>query len=130
MKISRNPETIHPPLASYSHQIELQGSQRLLVVSGQIGMDRNGTLPIDPIEQFALALANIEHNLTAANMQITDLVKLTIYLAADMDPDQRRAMLSAWLAGHKPTMTLIYVVALATPEIKVELEALASAVEG
>lgn len=127
MKITRNPATIHPPLASYSHQIELLGPQRMLVMSGQIGMGRDGLLPVDPMEQFKLALVNIENNLTAADMQVTDLVKLTIYLAADIDSEIRRVFLSSWLDGHEPAMTLLNVVALATPDIKVELDAFASA---
>lgn len=60
-------------------------------------------------------------------MGIVDLVKLTIYLAADMDSEKRRELLSSWLNGHRPTMTLLYVAALASPDIKVEIEALASA---
>jgi len=126
MKTFRSPRTIHQPLASYSHQIEIRGSQRWLLLSGQIGMDKNGELPSDPTEQFKLALTNISHNLRAANMQIGDLVKLTMYLVGDIDSELRREVLSSWLNGHKPTMTLLYVAALASPEIKLELEAFAS----
>lgn len=128
MKINRNPTAIHPPLAAYSHQIELQGKQRWLVMSGQIGMEKDGALPTDPIEQFKAALTNIDHNLRAADMQIADLVKLTIYLITEVDPEGRRALLSSWLDGNKPTMTLLYVAALASPDIKVEIEALACVV--
>ncbi|MEA3439747.1 MAG: RidA family protein [Chloroflexota bacterium] len=127
MKTFRNPTTIHQPLASYTHQIEIQGAQRWLVLSGQIGMDKYGELPSDPIEQFKLALTNIYHNLEAANMEIGDLVKLSIYLVGDIDSELRREVLSNWLYGHKPSMTLLYVAALASSEIKVELEALACA---
>lgn len=125
MKINRNPTAVHPPLATYSHQIELGGNQRWLVMSGQIGMEKDGTLPSDPIKQFRVALANIDRNLRAADMGISDLVKLTIYLADEMDAERRRALLGSWLAGHKPTMTLLYVASLASPDFKVEIEALA-----
>ena len=37
MKTPRNPDTIHPPLAAYSHQIEISGRERLLVIAGQVG---------------------------------------------------------------------------------------------
>jgi len=36
MKSSRNPATVHPPLASCAHQIEVTGPQRWLVLSGQV----------------------------------------------------------------------------------------------
>jgi len=38
MKIARNPQNIHPPVAPYVHQIEVTGPQRWLTLSGQIGM--------------------------------------------------------------------------------------------
>ena len=127
MKIFRNPETIHRTLAAYTHQVELQGPFRWLVVSGQFGMDKDGKLPEDPIEQFKIALNNINLNLKAADMDIDDLVKLTIYLVGDFDTEQRREALSSWLDGNVPAMTLLYVAALASPAIKVEIEALACA---
>jgi len=127
MKIFRNPETIHRTLAAYTHQVELQDPFRWLVVSGQVGMDKDGKLPEDPIEQFKIALNNINLNLKAADMAIGDLVKLTMYLVGDIDTEQRREALSVWLDGHVPAMTLLYVAALASPAIKVEIEALACA---
>ena len=105
----------------------MRGPQRWLVLSGQIGMDQNGRLPGNPIEQFGLALANIERNLEAAGMRKADLLKLTIYLVGDMDSDLRLQVLSEWLGDHRPGMTLVYVAGLAGPEIRVELAGLASA---
>jgi enamine deaminase RidA (YjgF/YER057c/UK114 family) len=127
MKAYRNPGTVHPPLAGYTHQIEISGPQRWLVISGQIGMQADGALPDDPLEQFEIALDNISRNLQAAGMEIPDLVKLTIYLVGPVDTVRRREALSRWLQGHQPCMTLIYVAGLATPNIKVEIEAWACA---
>ncbi len=127
MKKSRNPETIHPPLAAYAHQIEITAPQRWLLLSGQVGMQPDGTLPDEPVRQFEIALNNISANLKAANMQIRDLVKLTLYLVDPIEARIRGELLSAWLQGHQPCMTLIYVAALATPRIKVELDAMACA---
>ena len=127
MKKSRNPETIHQPLASYAHQIEVSGTKRWLILSGQVGMQQDGTLPEDPIKQFEIALNNVHGNLQAANMQIRDIVKLTIYLVDSIDVEKRRELLSTWLKGHEPCMTLIYVAALASPKLKVELDAMACA---
>jgi enamine deaminase RidA (YjgF/YER057c/UK114 family) len=58
-------------------------------------------------------------------MEISDVVKLTMYLVGEMDPGRRRRVLASWLDGNEPCMTLIYVSALATPDIRVEIEALA-----
>jgi enamine deaminase RidA (YjgF/YER057c/UK114 family) len=123
MKQFQNPETVHPPLGAYSHQIEITQAKRWLVLSGQIGMRADGSLPEDPIEQFRVALDNIHKNLQAASMGIRDLVKLTIYLAGEMDTAKRRETSAKWLGDHRPCSTLIYVAGLATPNIKVEIDA-------
>jgi 2-iminobutanoate/2-iminopropanoate deaminase len=90
MKISRNPESVHPPLAGYSHQIELSGSERLLAMSGQVGMSVTGEVPEYAADQFELALSNVVRNLEAAGMGPADLVKLTFYLT-EMIAAERRA---------------------------------------
>lgn len=125
MKLFRNPETLHKPLGRYSHQVEVSG-ERMLIISGQVGMRLDGSIPEDPIEQLDLAFENIFRNLRAANMQVTDLVKLTTYLVGEWDTDKRRALVASKLAGHQPAMTLMYAAALANPAIKVEIDAWAS----
>lgn len=126
MKVARNPPKLHTPLAAYSHQIELSGSERLLALSGQIGMSAAGSVPDDAAEQFALALANVVGNLEAAGMTPGDLVKLTFYLTEPIAPERRAGILADVLQGHAPTMTLLFVSALAGPALKVEIDAWAS----
>jgi 2-iminobutanoate/2-iminopropanoate deaminase len=123
MKNFRNPETVHPPLAGYTHQVEITEAKRWLVLSGQVGMLVDGSLPVDPLEQFRVTLDNIYKNLQSAGMEVRDIVKLTIYLVGEMDTMQRRKALGEWLGGHAPCSTLLYVAALATPDIKVEIDA-------
>jgi 2-iminobutanoate/2-iminopropanoate deaminase len=127
LKEERNPASVHAPLAAYAHQIELSADERLLVMSGQVGMTVEGEIPDEPGDQLDLALANVLRNLEAAGMHTADLVKLTFYFAEAVDADRRRAILDARLRGHTPCMTLIYVAGLASPELKVELDAWASA---
>ena len=126
MKEFRNPEDVHQPVGLYMHQAELTGNERMLILSGQVGMKRDGTVPEDPIEQLDLVFENILHNLQAADMEIKDLVKLNYYLVGEWDTAKRRELVTAKLNGHKPCSTLVYVAALAGPEYKVEVEAWAS----
>jgi enamine deaminase RidA (YjgF/YER057c/UK114 family) len=126
MKEYKNPPNVHQPVAAYTHQIEIQGPERLLVLSGQIGRKEDGTVPDDPAEQLKVALENLHRNLQAANMDVNDVVKLTFYLVGDMDAERRRELIASWFKDHKPCMTLIFVVALASPIYKVELDAWAS----
>ncbi|MCR6524176.1 RidA family protein [Lysinibacillus capsici] len=123
MKIARNPQNIHPPVAPYVHQIEVTGPQRWLTLSGQIGMIADGSIPEDAIAQLKIALENIKRNLDSADMEVQDITKLVFYLVGDMDAIQRKEIISDFLGEHLPCTTLMYVVALATPALKVEIDA-------
>lgn len=129
MKKFRNPQDIHKPVGLYSHQIEITGNERLLVISGQVGMREDGTVPEDPLEQIDLAFENILRNLRAAGMDVNDLVKVNYYLVGDIDTAKRREVILSKLQGHQPCSTLVYVAALASPVYKVEIEAWASRAE-
>ena len=126
MKEFRNPQDVHQPLGSYSHQLEIIGSERLLVLSGQVGMREDGTISEDPLEQMDVAFENIFRNLRAANMDVKDILKLTYYLVGEVDTAKRRELVVSKLQGHKPCSTLLFVAGLASPIYKVEIEALAS----
>ncbi|WYP26763.1 RidA family protein [Alkalihalobacillus sp. FSL W8-0930] len=123
MKTSRNPNTVHQPVAPYVHQMEVTGPNRWLTLSGQLGMSVDNEIPEDPIEQLKLALHNIKLNLDEAEMEIKDLTKLVFYLVGEFETDKRRQVVHDFLDGHLPCTTLLYVVALAAPPFKVEIDA-------
>lgn len=129
MKEFRNPHDVHQPVGSYSHQIEIRGNERLLVISGQVGMKEDGTIPEDPFEQIDLAFENIFRNLRAASMDVKDIIKLTYYLVGEIDTAKRREIVLSKLRGHQPCSTLLYVAALASPVFRVEIDAWASRAE-
>jgi len=125
MKEFRNPQDVHKPVGSYSHQIEIS-DERLLVISGQVGMRLDGTVPEDPLEQIDLAFENIFRNLRAANMDVKDIIKITYYLVGEIDTAKRREVVLSKLQGHQPCSTLLYVAALASPAFRVEIDVWAS----
>ncbi|HET6821108.1 MAG TPA: RidA family protein, partial [Anaerolineales bacterium] len=120
---------VHKPVGSYSHQIEIKGNERLLVISGQVGMREDGTIPDDPFEQIDIAFENVLRNLRAAGMDVKDLIKITYYLVGEMDTAKRRELVLSKLQGHQPCSTLLYVAALASPVFRVEIDAWASRAE-
>ena len=126
MKEFRNPQNVHQPLGVYSHHVEISGSERLLVLSGQVGMRADGTVPEDQIEQLEVVFENILRNLEAANMAAKDILKLTYYVVGEMDNVKRRAIITSKLGEHRPCSTFLYVAGLVSPVYKVEVEALAS----
>jgi enamine deaminase RidA (YjgF/YER057c/UK114 family) len=129
VKEFRNPPDVHRPVGSYSHQIEIKGSERLLVISGQVGMREDGTVPEDPYEQIDITFENIFRNLRAAGMDVKDLVKITYYLVGEIDTTKRREIVLSKLQGHQPCSTLLYVAGLASSVYKVEIDAWASRAE-
>jgi len=121
--IFRNPIDVHKPLAAYSHQAEVSGKARWLVMSAQIGMNKDGFIPEDVYSQIEIAFDNILLNLQAAGMESKDLAKLVFYFVGAHDVEQRRNLISKRLGGHQPCMTVIYVAGLASPALKVEIDA-------
>ena len=126
MKEFRNPQSVHEPLGSYSHQLEIRGNERLLVLSGQVGMREDGAVPEDPTEQVDVAFENILRNLEAASMSLRDVIKLTYYLVGEFDIARMRELVASKLQGHQPCSTLLYVASLASPVYRVEIDAWAS----
>jgi enamine deaminase RidA (YjgF/YER057c/UK114 family) len=51
------------------------------------------------------------------------LNKLVFYFVGSHDIEQRRNIISERLKGHQPCMTVIYAAGLASPALKVEVEA-------
>ncbi len=126
MQIRRDPAGIHPPAGGYSHQIEVRGPERLLIMAGQIGVAPDGATPADGLEQLSIALDNVRRNLEAAGMGVGDLVKVTLYVVGEMDTQARRQLVAAKMGGERPCMTYIRVAGLATPDLRVEVDAWAS----
>jgi enamine deaminase RidA (YjgF/YER057c/UK114 family) len=123
---NRNPETIHAPVGAYTHHVEVAANARWLAMAGQIGKRRDGSVPEEPIEQLEVALENVRHNLEAAGMGVENIVKITWYFVGDANPTRRREVIGRWLGEHRAASTLLFVVALAAPEYKVEVDAWAA----
>lgn len=120
---SRNPKDVHKPLAPYSHQIEASGDIRWLTLSGQLGMDVEGNVSEDSVEQLKMAFENIRINLQEADMDVENLTKLVFYIVGEMDADRRREAIGEFLGDHLPCTTMVFVAGLAGPQFKVEIDA-------
>lgn len=126
MKTYRNPTDVHPPQGAYTHQVEIQGPERVLVISGQVGARPDGTIPADPLEQFDLVLENIGRNLRAAGMDFADVFKISYFLVGEIDLPRVREKMRERFGGRAPCSTLLYVAGLASPAYRVEMEAWAA----
>ncbi|MDF1794348.1 MAG: RidA family protein [Thalassobaculaceae bacterium] len=96
------------------------------VMSGQIGLKADGTLAgEDGPTQFRQCLENIANLLVAAGLTLDDLVFLRFYLTDPADIGPTREIRNAFLGTRKLPSTLLVISALARPELKVEIEAIA-----
>src|SRR5690349_4166534 len=114
----------------YSHAVETAPGSRMLFVSGQFGIARDGSLSAAFEAQLEQAMDNVEALLAAAGMSKADIVKANYYLtrAADL-PALGVVRRRRWAKTEAEAVTVIVVAALARPDCLVEVEAVAAAWE-
>lgn len=120
-----NPEGVPAP-AFYSHGVEVEAGARLVFVSGQVGVKSDGSVAEGIGAQTLTALENLKAVLAAAGMEPSDIVKSTIYLTDEADFEGFAAAGGPLLPQPPAATTLVYVKALASPALLVEIEAVAA----
>ena len=126
MTIIRNPPEMPVP-GTYSNGIEVPAGARTLYIAGQIGIAADGSVPEGIAAQTEIVFDNLTHILRSAGMDLTNLVKTTVFLTAPSDYAEFVKARTARLGATKPASTLVYIVQLVRPELKVEIEAVAVA---
>ncbi|MFF4235791.1 RidA family protein [Actinomadura geliboluensis] len=98
-----------------------------IYVSGQAGIDEQGrTVPGGFLDQGRQAFRNVQRVLAAAGADLTDVVKIGIFvrdMAADLDDVIR--LREEFLSEPYPADTLLEVSSLAQPDWRIEVEAVA-----
>lgn len=106
-------------------------TSRQLICAGQTAVDGEGNPqhPGDMRGQIGLALDNLEAVLAAADMDLTNIIRLGVY-ATDVDEALKNFDLMGMRFGPvrcAPPMTLLGVTRLAIPGLLFEIEATAAA---
>ena len=106
-----NPPTLAKP-AGFSHGYTVQGG-RLLFIAGQVATNQAGQVvgKGDIVAQFRQVCENLKSLVTAAGGQMTDIVKLTIYVL-DVGAYKSRlkeigSVYREYFGKHFPAMTLV-----------------------
>ena len=118
-----SPPTVHTTNGAYSHSAVVPAGTELVFLSGQVGLRPDGTLPETLEGQSRQLFANVQALLDAHGARITDIVKITVFLVAGQDLPTFRAERKAFMDGHAPTSTLVFVPQLVDPAMLVEMEA-------
>jgi len=120
------PDTVHPPFATYAHAVEVPANMRLLVLSGQLGIAPDGTVPEGAEAQAALCLENIRAVLADVGADVSAIVRLNAYVSARDHLAGYMAARDRFVGDPPPASTLMIVGGFARPEFLVEVEALAA----
>ncbi|MER9313274.1 Rid family hydrolase [Mesorhizobium australicum] len=104
----------------------MAAGHRLAILSGQVGMLADGSVPSDRETEAEAMWANVEMALAGAGFSLNTIVKVTMYVVVGTSaapPSQIRERL---LGSHKPASTLLYVSGLARPDLHYEVEVIAA----
>ncbi len=127
MNRTLNPASVPTSLPYYSQGVEVSDASRLVMVSGQVGVTVDGSVCEGIEAQARQAFENLNAVVAEAGLTPADIVKLTIYLT---DPDNLGPFMgaaAAALTGEPPATTMLFVNQLSSPDLLVEVEAIASA---
>src|SRR3546814_2399813 len=92
MRKEHTPSTVAPPFSRYSHGVEVDAA-RWLLISGQVGVDREGRLAEGAAAQMDQAWRNILAILDDAGMDAGNLVKITAYLRSEEHTSELQSLM-------------------------------------
>jgi 2-iminobutanoate/2-iminopropanoate deaminase len=117
-----NPPSVRAPASRYSHGVLIGPQAKRLLISGQVGIQRDGTLPLAFKEQLELAFDNLLAVVENAQLELTDIVKIVTYVTVPGSIAVYREVRESKLGKHAPAATYIEVAGLADPRFLVEIE--------
>lgn len=120
------PVHIRAPFANYCHGIEVPPGARLLVCSGQLGINLQDQIPEGSEAQTDLIFENIEAILKSADMDLSNLVRINAYVSAREHLQGYMNARDRYVSTPPPASTLMIVSGFAREEFVVEIEVLAA----
>lgn len=118
-----NPENAPQPAARYAQAVVHGANAERLIISGQIGVTKDGTTLEGVKAQSEQCFTNIFAVLDGAGFKREHLVKLVMYVTQPGQTAVVREVRDRMLDGHLCCSTYIQVAGLAVPAWLVEIEA-------
>src|SRR5215203_5357582 len=122
MPLFLSPASVAAPNSQYNHGVEHGAGGRRLLISGQVGLRKDGSLAEGVEAQLGQCWDNLIEVLHAARMEVTDLVKVTIFVTPPNAAAISRRIREQKLKGHAPASTFLQVAGLARPDFLAEIE--------
>jgi 2-iminobutanoate/2-iminopropanoate deaminase len=117
-----SPDAPEPPPERWSNCLVVDG---IAYVSGMVARGAPNLEKMDEYEQAREIFRKIKALLEAAGGKMADVVKVTIYVTDIKNNTKVWKARAEYFTGNFPASTLVQVAALASPEIRVEIEAIA-----
>lgn len=116
-----NPATHAAPASNYSQGVVHKAGAERLVISGQVGVLKDGTAVKGMAAQCKQACTNFLSVLADAGFLPSDVVKVTVFVTQPALKEFRTSREEA-LKGHAPAATYVEIKGLASPDYLVEIE--------
>lgn len=117
-----SPAAPEPPPERWSNCLVVDG---IAYISGMVARGADNLDRMDEYEQAKVIFGKIKGLVEAAGGAMSDVVKVTIYVTDIKNNTKVWRARAEVFKGNFPASTLVEVAALASPEIKVEIEAIA-----
>ena len=121
-----NPQDLNRP-QTYSHIVK---AGNLLFIAGQVGTTGDGKV-VGPgmKEQTGQVLQNLQAALKSQGLDVSHVAKITIYTTSisEFRAEAVADLRAKFFGTNRPASTLVQIQQLASPEYKVEIEAIAVA---
>jgi 2-iminobutanoate/2-iminopropanoate deaminase len=117
---------INPTGSAYSQALELTKYERLVFVSGQVPTDENDVVPAAFKDQCELAWKNVQKQLQESEMDLNNIVKVTIFLSDRKYREENIVVRNKVLGEHQPALTII-ITGIYDEKWLLEIEAIAAA---
>ena len=123
-----NPTMVAPTASAYSHGVVIPAGSDVILTSGTLGLQPDGSLSPDFETQCHLVWANTSKILNEGGMELSDIVKVTTFLPNRDDAAAYRRIRDEYLS-HEPASTVI-ITDLINPEWLIETEVVAAKQSG
>ena len=122
------PDKVHKEVAKYSHGFVVEWAKKIIVLSGQVPVDKEGNIvPERDFEKHCRkAFENLRVCLEAAGAGFKDIVYLGVLLTDNTQWREFDRIRSDYLVPPWPATTLFCVKSLAHPDWMIEIEAIAA----
>ncbi len=122
-------DSLYPHSRNAAHAVEVPPGARLLFTNGQTGTKPDGSTPESVEGQALVVFDRLRTILEAANMALSDIVRLNTYLTDEDDTQIFLDVRDRIMGDHKPASTFFFIKALVRTELKIEIEAVAAKVD-